>query len=70
MGKLGARPAQAAELAREAQGTGVRLIVCNTALQHTGIPRDQLDPGPDQIVPRGVVKLAELVSLGHQVIRV
>lgn len=68
-GGMKARPAETAELARQAQAAGIPLIACRTALAGMGIPEESLDPKPDQVVPQGVVKLAELVSLGYQIIR-
>ncbi len=67
-GKMAARPAPVAAFAKEAQAAGVRLIVCRTALDHMGIPPETLDPRPE-IVPMGVVKLAELVAQGYEVVR-
>ncbi len=64
-----ARPAQTAQFIRDAQGAGVRFYVCNNALTKLGISPDKLDPKPDEIVPRGIVKLSELISDGYQVIR-
>lgn len=58
-----------AEFAREAQASGVRLIVCSRSLSFFKIAPDKLDPKPDELVPDGVVRLAELVSQGYQVIR-
>lgn len=58
-----------ADFAREAQASGVRLIVCARSLKVFKIAQDKLDPKPDEIVPDGVVRLAELVSQGYQVIR-
>ncbi len=68
-GGPGARAPETATLAREAQNAGVRLIVCKSSLAQVGIPRERLDPVPDEMVPDGITRLAELVSQGYQVIR-
>ena len=68
-GGMKARPAETAELARQTQAAGIPLIACRTALAGMGIPEESLDPKPAQVVPQGVVKLAELVSLGYEIIR-
>ena len=68
-GHFGARPPGMAQLVREVQAAGVRLIVSGAALQRLGIAPGKLDPKPDQIVPSGIVKLSELVSRGYEVIR-
>lgn len=64
-----ARPAQTAQFIRAAQGAGVRFYVCNNALTKLGVSPNNLDPKPDEIVPRGIVKLSQLISDGYQVIR-
>ncbi len=64
-----ARPPQTAQFIRAAQGAGVRFYVCGNALAKLGIAPEKLDPKPDEIVPRGIVKLSELISEGYQVIR-
>ncbi len=64
-----ARPPQTAQFIRAAQAAGVRFYVCNNALTKLGVSPAKLDPKPDEIVERGIVKLSQLISDGYQVIR-
>ncbi|MBI3723656.1 DsrE family protein [bacterium] len=63
------RAERTAELAREARAAGVRIVVCQDSLDSMRIASDRLDPRPDEVVPSGIAKLAELVSRGFAVIR-
>lgn len=69
LGSLRARPTEMVQLERAAKASGVRIIVSGAALKQYGVPADRLDPKPDEIVPDAVVRLAELISQGYQVIR-
>ncbi len=57
------------KLAGDAKAAGVRLIVSGEALKQAGIAPASLDPKPDEIVPDGALKLADLIRQQHQVMR-
>lgn len=67
--QLEARPGDVAQHAREAQASGVRIVVSNSALKRLGIDPGKAEPSPDEVVPSGIVKLAELIAQGYEVIR-
>ncbi len=61
------RPPALLTALKEARGGGVPMFVCANALQRMGIPREKVDGA--QVVPSGIVKVAELVAEGYTVIR-
>ncbi len=63
------RAERTAALVREARAAGVHVIACRASLDAMKIGKNRLDPEPDEIVPNGAAKLAELVSRGFQVVR-
>ena len=61
-------PEDLPELARAAKAAGVRLVVSRDALQRLGLNRKRLDFPVDEMVPSGIWKVSELISLGYEVI--
>lgn len=64
-----AKPAQTSAFIKEAKQAGVRILICGEAIRRFNIPKEELDPGVDAVVPNSIVTLAELVSKGYQVIK-
>jgi hypothetical protein len=62
------RPAQTAALAKQAKAVGVRFLVAEAGLKQVNMTAADLDPKPDEIVPDGGVRLAELISQHYEVI--
>ncbi len=67
-GHLSARPEQTATLAKQAKAAGVHLVVAETSLKDYGLTAADLDPKPDEIVPNGAVKIANLIGQHYEVI--
>jgi intracellular sulfur oxidation DsrE/DsrF family protein len=67
-GNMGARPAQTAALAKQAKAAGVRFLVTAPGLRQFDMTAADLDPKPDEIVPDGGDRLAELISQHYEVI--
>lgn len=64
-----AKPPQTAALIKEAKEAGVRILICGEALKRFDIPREKLESGVEAVVPNSIVTLAELVSMGYQIIK-
>ena len=64
-----AKPPQLAAALKEAKDAGARILVCGEAIKRFNIPKEDLDPAVDDVVPNAIVTLAELVSKGYQVIK-
>lgn len=62
------RPAQTAALAKQAKAAGVRFLVAEAGLKQVNMTAADLDPKPDEIVPDGGDRLAELISQHYEVI--
>jgi len=67
-GHMRARPEQTGNLAKRAKAAGVRFIVVEQGLKDYGLSAANLDPKPDQIVPNGAVKIADLIGQHYEVI--
>jgi intracellular sulfur oxidation DsrE/DsrF family protein len=65
---MGARPAQTAALAKQAKAAGVRFLVTAPGLKQFDMTVADLDPKPDEIVPDGGDRLAELISQHYEII--
>jgi hypothetical protein len=65
---MGARPAQTAALAKQAKAAGVRFLVTAHGLKQFDMTVADLDPKPDEIVPDGGDRLAELISQHYEII--
>jgi hypothetical protein len=63
-----ARPAQVAALARQAKAAGVRFLVAQPGLKQVGMAAADLEPKPDEVVPDGGSRLADLISQHYEVI--
>ncbi len=66
--RMGARPTEMGNLARQAQAAGVRMIVSADGLKQGGIAASELSPEPNEVVPDGAAKLAEMIGQGYEVI--
>ena len=62
------RPAQIAALVSQAKAAGVRFLVAEPGLKQVNMTAADLDPKPDEIIPDGGDRLAELISQHYEVI--
>lgn len=68
-GALGARPAQVAQLAKEALAAGVHVKVCANALAQMGVSPENLDPPGVEIIPSAMTAVVDYVARGAAVVR-
>jgi intracellular sulfur oxidation DsrE/DsrF family protein len=68
-GSMGARPAQTAQMVRDAMAAGVKVQVCAHALENMGVVPERLDPQPSEIVPNAIATLVDYVARGAAVVR-
>ncbi len=60
-------PAEVRAQMTEARAAGVRIVACESALEKFGITKETA-AGQAETVPQGIVEVARLVKLGHEVL--
>jgi intracellular sulfur oxidation DsrE/DsrF family protein len=66
---LGARPPQAAQLAKEALAAGVHVKVCANTLAQMGVSPERLDPPGIEVIPNAMTAVVDYVARGAAVVR-
>ena len=68
-GDITGRPSGLAESIRAAMASGVKVLVCASAIERMGVARERLDPVPTEIVPNAITTLVDYVAQDAAVVR-
>ncbi len=66
--RMGARPVETARLAKQAKAAGVRFVITESGLRQVDMAKTELDPTPDEVIPDGGARLAQLISQHYEII--